>query len=87
MEALGDATALDRAVPPRARAASPTWTRTTRGWRVELQTRRPRLRRARPPIDGRVYLRPCIVNFRTTDEDVAALVEIAREVGGAAGWY
>jgi aromatic-L-amino-acid decarboxylase len=33
-------------------------------------------------IDGRVYLRPCIVNFRTSDADVRALVEIAREVGG-----
>jgi aromatic-L-amino-acid decarboxylase len=33
-------------------------------------------------IDGAVYLRPCIVNFRTTDADVLALVEIAREVGG-----
>jgi aromatic-L-amino-acid decarboxylase len=32
-------------------------------------------------IDGRVYLRPCIVNFRTSDADVLALVEIAREVG------
>ena len=34
-------------------------------------------------IDGRVYLRPCIVNFRTSDEDVRALVRIAREVGAA----
>ncbi len=32
-------------------------------------------------IDGEVYLRPCFVNFRTTEEDVLALVEIAREVG------
>ena len=32
-------------------------------------------------VDGRVYLRPCIVNFRTEDEDVLALVEIARELG------
>jgi aromatic-L-amino-acid decarboxylase len=32
-------------------------------------------------IDGRSYLRPCVVNYRTTDEDVLALVEIAREVG------
>ena len=31
-------------------------------------------------IDGHVYLRPCIVNFRTSDADVRALVEIAREV-------
>jgi len=32
-------------------------------------------------IDGLVYLRPCFVNFRTTDEDVLALVDVAREVG------
>jgi aromatic-L-amino-acid/L-tryptophan decarboxylase len=32
-------------------------------------------------IDGRVYLRPCIVNFRTTDDDVRALVSIAAETG------
>jgi aromatic-L-amino-acid/L-tryptophan decarboxylase len=32
-------------------------------------------------IDGSVYLRPCIVNFRTSDNDVLALVDIAREVG------
>ena len=33
-------------------------------------------------IDGRAYLRPCVVNYRTTDADVRALVDIAREVGG-----
>ena len=32
-------------------------------------------------IDDAVYLRPCFVNFRTRDEDVLALVEVAREVG------
>jgi aromatic-L-amino-acid decarboxylase len=32
-------------------------------------------------IDGHAYLRPCVVNYRTTDDDVRALVEIAREVG------
>lgn len=37
-------------------------------------------------IDGEVYLRPCFVNFRTTEEDVLALVEIVRELGaGLAG--
>jgi aromatic-L-amino-acid decarboxylase len=39
-------------------------------------------------IDGRVCLRPCFVNFRTSDEDVLALVEetvwIGRELAGAA---
>lgn len=32
-------------------------------------------------IDGRVYLRPCFVNFRTTDEDVRDLVRVTLEVG------
>ncbi|MEX0743832.1 MAG: pyridoxal-dependent decarboxylase, partial [Actinomycetota bacterium] len=32
-------------------------------------------------IDDEVYLRPCFVNFRTTEEDVLDLVEIAAEVG------
>jgi len=32
-------------------------------------------------IDGKVGLRPCFVNFRTTDDDVRALVEIAAELG------
>ncbi len=32
-------------------------------------------------IDDEVYLRPCIINFRTTEGDVVALVEVAREVG------
>jgi aromatic-L-amino-acid decarboxylase len=49
---------------------------------VELQ-RDARVYVAPALIDGRVYLRPCIVNFRTSDDDVRALVEIAREVGAA----
>ena len=32
-------------------------------------------------IDGKVCLRPCIVNFRTTDEDVLAIVEEATRIG------
>jgi aromatic-L-amino-acid decarboxylase len=32
-------------------------------------------------VGGEVWLRPCIVNYRTTDEDVLALVAITREVG------
>jgi aromatic-L-amino-acid decarboxylase len=32
-------------------------------------------------IDGEEWLRPCIVNYRTSEDDVRALVEIAREVG------
>ncbi|HXF71836.1 MAG TPA: aminotransferase class V-fold PLP-dependent enzyme [Actinomycetota bacterium] len=32
-------------------------------------------------IDGEVYLRPCFVNFRTTEEDVLALLDITVEVG------
>ena len=34
-------------------------------------------------IDGHVYLRPCFVNYRTSNDDVRALVEVAREVGEA----
>jgi aromatic-L-amino-acid decarboxylase len=34
-------------------------------------------------VDGTVCLRPCIVNYRTTDADVLALVEVAREVGAS----
>jgi aromatic-L-amino-acid decarboxylase len=32
-------------------------------------------------IDDEVYLRPCFVNFRTTEADVLELVDITREVG------
>lgn len=32
-------------------------------------------------VDGRACLRPCVVNYRTTDDDVRALVEVALEVG------
>ena len=32
-------------------------------------------------VDGKVGLRPCFVNFRTADDDVRALVEIAVELG------
>ena len=32
-------------------------------------------------IDDKVGLRPCLVNFRTTDDDVRALVEVALELG------
>ncbi len=31
-------------------------------------------------VDGRVGLRPCFVNFRTTDDDVRALVDVAVEL-------
>lgn len=31
-------------------------------------------------VDGRICLRPCVVNFRTTDDDVRAMVEIACEL-------
>jgi aromatic-L-amino-acid decarboxylase len=33
-------------------------------------------------VDGDVYLRPCFVNFRTTEEDVLDLLDVAAEVGG-----
>ncbi|MGZ4130366.1 MAG: pyridoxal phosphate-dependent decarboxylase family protein, partial [Actinomycetota bacterium] len=32
-------------------------------------------------IDDEVYLRPCFVNFRTTEADVRALLNVTREVG------
>lgn len=32
-------------------------------------------------IDGRTWLRPCFTNFRTTDNDVRALIEVASELG------
>jgi aromatic-L-amino-acid decarboxylase len=32
-------------------------------------------------IDGRIYIRPCLVNFRTTEEDVLAFVEQVERVG------
>ena len=32
-------------------------------------------------IDGNVWLRPCFTNFRTTDGDVAMLLEVAEELG------
>jgi aromatic-L-amino-acid/L-tryptophan decarboxylase len=37
-------------------------------------------------VDGKICLRPCIVNYRTTDDDVRALIEVTREVAaGLAG--
>ena len=32
-------------------------------------------------IDGEVWLRPCFVNFRTTEEDVLAVMDVARALG------
>ncbi len=32
-------------------------------------------------IDGRVYIRPCVVNFRTRDADVLAFVDHVEQVG------
>ena len=32
-------------------------------------------------IDGRVYVRPCLVNFRTTEDDVLAFVEQVERIG------
>ncbi len=47
---------------------------------IELQ-RDGRVYVAPAVIDGCVYLRPCLVNYRTSDADVRALVDVAREVG------
>jgi aromatic-L-amino-acid decarboxylase len=32
-------------------------------------------------IDDEVWLRPCFVNFRTTEDDVLAIIDVARELG------
>ena len=32
-------------------------------------------------IDEGVWLRPCFVNFRATEDDVLAILEVARELG------
>ena len=32
-------------------------------------------------VDGTVCLRPCVVNYRTSDDDIRALVDLTREVG------
>ncbi|HET7808653.1 MAG TPA: hypothetical protein VFK71_09135, partial [Gaiellaceae bacterium] len=34
-------------------------------------------------VDGSVCLRPCVVNYRTTDDDVSALVATVVQVGAA----
>ena len=34
-------------------------------------------------VDGKVCLRPCVVNYRTTDDDVRALVEAVLDAGRA----
>ncbi len=33
-------------------------------------------------IEGKVWLRPCFVNYRTTDDDVLAILDVAEELGG-----
>jgi aromatic-L-amino-acid decarboxylase len=32
-------------------------------------------------IEGKVWLRPCFVNYRTTDDDVLAILDVAAELG------
>ncbi len=32
-------------------------------------------------VDGEVWLRPCFVNFRTTEQDVLAILDVAAELG------
>jgi aromatic-L-amino-acid/L-tryptophan decarboxylase len=32
-------------------------------------------------IEGKVWLRPCFVNYRTTDDDVLAILDVAEELG------
>jgi aromatic-L-amino-acid decarboxylase len=32
-------------------------------------------------IEGKIWLRPCFVNYRTTDDDVLAVLDVAEELG------
>ncbi len=48
---------------------------------VEAVQRDGRIWVAPATVDGRICLRPCLVNFRTSDDDVRALVEVAVELG------
>jgi hypothetical protein len=32
-------------------------------------------------VDGKTVLRPCITNFRTSEDDVKALIEIVQRTG------
>jgi len=36
-------------------------------------------------VDGKVCLRPCVVNYRTTDDDVRAFVDAVLETGASLG--
>ena len=40
---------------------------------------------APPTVDGRVYLRVCFTNFRTTAEDVTEILAVVRELGHRLG--
>ena len=48
---------------------------------VEALQRDSRVYVSSASIDGLACLRPCIVNFRTTEEDVQALVDVTVELG------
>ena len=65
-----------------SRPASPISTCTTRAWRARCR-RTAASSWPRPRSTAARALRPCIVNFRTDDDDVRALVQVAREVGAA----
>ena len=66
--------ALGRPLPARPAGRRPTSTRTTPRSSGALQEGG-EFWVAHARIDGRIYIRPCIVNFRTTDDDVLAFVE------------
>ena len=74
------AAALRRPVPARPGRRAPTSTRTTPrssgGSRKAASSGSPHAR-----IDGSTYIRPCIVNFRTTEADVVAFVEHVLRLG------
>ena len=72
---------LDGLLPPPSRAAWPTSTPTTAALAQAIQADG-RVYLAPAAVDGRVCLRVCFVNFRTTDEQVDDVVGVIRELGG-----
>ncbi len=76
----GNAGALDRSVPaPSARRARHRCAQPRA--RAPAAGRRPRVTWPLRSSTAVAVLRPCIVNFRTTDDDVRALVDVTCELG------
>ena len=78
--AAATADALDGLLPSSPERRGATWTATTCGsHRRSRQTGAIYL--APATIDDRVYLRACLINFRTTAEDVGRVLNVVRELG------